>query len=92
MNKTQLVDKMSELSSLPKSDCKKALEAFIDATGAALQDPKDGKLSLVGFGTLSISERGERKGRNPRTKEEITIPAKKVIKFKAGSELEDKVK
>lgn len=92
MNKTQVVDKMSELSGLAKTDCKKALDAFIEATGVALKDPQDGKLALVGFGTLSVTARGERKGRNPRTKEEIVIPAKKVIKFKAGSELEDKVK
>ncbi len=89
MNKTQLIDKIAEKSGLTKADSKKALDAIIEATAEVLKDKNDGKLALVGFGTFSVSERGERKGRNPRTKEEITIPAKRVVKFKAGSELED---
>lgn len=89
MNKTQLIDKIAEKSGLTKADSKKALDAIIEATAEVLKDKNDGKLALVGFGTFSVSERGERKGRNPRTKEEIIIPAKKVVKFKAGSELED---
>lgn len=89
MNKTQLIDKIAEKSGLTKADSKKALDAIIEATAEVLKDKNDGKLALVGFGTFSVSERGERKGRNPRTKEEIVIPAKKVVKFKAGSELED---
>lgn len=89
MNKTQLIDKIAEKSGLTKADSKKALDAVIEATAEVLKDKNDGKLALVGFGTFSVSERGERKGRNPRTKEEITIPAKRVVKFKAGSELED---
>ncbi len=89
MNKTQLIDKIAEKSGLTKADSKKALDAVIEATAEVLKDKNDGKLALVGFGTFSVSERGERKGRNPRTKEEIVIPAKRVVKFKAGSELED---
>lgn len=89
MNKTQLIDKIAEKSGLTKADSKRALDAVIEATAEVLKDKNDGKLALVGFGTFSVSERGERKGRNPRTKEEITIPAKRVVKFKAGSELED---
>lgn len=91
MNKTQLIDKIAEKSGLSKADSKKALDAFIEATAEALKDNIDGKLQLVGFGTFSVSERAERQGRNPQTKEVITIPAKKVIKFKAGSELESNI-
>lgn len=89
MNKTQLIDKIAEKSGLTKADSKKALDAFFEATAEALKDGNDGKVALVGFGTFSVSERGARQGRNPRTKEIIEIKAKKVIKFKAGSELED---
>ncbi len=88
MNKTQLIDKIAEKSGLSKADSKKALDAFVASIGEALKNPQDGKVVLVGFGSFSVSERGERKGRNPATKQEIMIPAKKVIKFKAGSELE----
>lgn len=91
MNKTQLIDKIAEKSGLSKADSKKALDAFIEATAEALKDNADGKLQLVGFGTFSVSVRAERQGRNPQTKEVITIPAKKVIKFKAGSELESNI-
>ena len=89
MNKTQLVDKIAEKSGLTKVDAKKALEAFVDAVGEAL---KEDKVSLVGFGTFSVTERPAREGRNPRNGEKLTIEAKKLIKFKAGSELEAKVK
>ena len=92
MNKTQLIDKIAEKSGLTKADSKKALDAFIEATSEALKDTNDGKVALVGFGAFSVSERGERKGRNPQTKQEIIIPAKKVVKFKAGSELNEAVK
>ena len=53
---------------------------------------KGEKIALIGFGTFSINEKGERTGINPATKQQITIPAKKVVKFKAGAELADKVK
>ena len=89
MNKTQLIDKIAEKSGLTKADSRKALDAFIEATSETLKDGNDGKVALVGFGTFSVSVRGERKGRNPQTKQEIIIPAKKVVKFKAGSELEE---
>ncbi len=88
MNKTQLIDKIAEKSGLTKADSKKAVDAFVEAVSDALKDGNDGKVAVLGFGTFSVSERGERKGRNPQTKQEIVIPAKKVIKFKAGSELE----
>lgn len=88
MNKTQLIDAISEKSGLTKVDSKKALDAFIEVTGEAL---KNDKIALIGFGTFSVSERGARTGRNPQTGQTINIAAKKIVKFKAGSELNDKV-
>ena len=71
-------------------NAKKALEAFISTVSNELA--KGEKIALIGFGTFSINEKGERTGINPATKQQITIPAKKVVKFKAGAELADKVK
>ncbi len=89
MNKAQLIDAMAEGAGLSKVDAKKALDAFISATTDALKSGD--RVALVGFGSLSVSERGARTGRNPQTGKEITIPAKKVVKFKAGAELSDAV-
>ena len=89
MNKSDLINAMAAESGLSKADSKKALDAFVSAVSAALKDGD--KVALVGFGTLSVSERGERTGINPATKQTITIPAKKVVKFKAGNELEGAV-
>lgn len=85
MNKTELVAKIAEGAGLSKVDAKKALEATLDAITAAVK--AGDKVALVGFGTFAVSERGERQGINPATKETITIPAKKVVKFKAGADL-----
>jgi DNA-binding protein HU-beta len=85
MNKSELVSAVAQKSELTKVDAKKALDAVLEAIGEELKN--DGKVVLVGFGTFSVSERSARKGINPRTKEPIDIPAKKVVKFKAGSEL-----
>lgn len=90
MNKTQLVDAIASQAKLSKVDAKKALDAFISVTGKTLK--KGDKITLVGFGTFSVVAKPKRIGRNPRTKEVITIPAKKVAKFKAGSELSELVK
>ena len=90
MNKAELIDAMAEQADLTKNDAKKALDAFINATSGALKE--GGRVALVGFGSFSVSERNARTGRNPQTGKEITIPAKKVVKFKAGSELSDMVK
>ena len=90
MNKSQLLTAIAEQAGLTKVDAKKALEAFICAVSDAMA--KGDKVALVGFGTFSVNEKGERTGINPATKEKITIPAKKVVKFKAGAELADKVK
>ncbi len=90
MNKSELINAIAEQAGLTKVDAKKALEAFICAISDAMA--KGDKVALVGFGTFSVNEKGERTGINPATKEKITIPAKKVVKFKAGAELADKVK
>ena len=90
MNKAQLIDAMAADASLTKADAKKALDAFINSTSGALK--KGDRVALVGFGSFSISKRSARTGRNPRTGKEIKIAAKNVVKFKAGSELADKVK
>jgi DNA-binding protein HU-beta len=89
MNKAELIACMAECAGMTKVDAKKALEAFVCATTTALA--KGDKLSLIGFGTFQVVKRPARKGRNPRTKKEIMIPAKKVVKFKAGAELAGKV-
>ncbi len=88
MNKAQLIDAIAEKAGLTKADSKKALEAFVETVGETLN--AGDKVALVGFGTFSVSERGERTGRNPQTGKTITIPAKKVVKFKAGAELAEK--
>lgn len=90
MNKAELIDAMAAEANLTKADAKKALEAFVNATTKALKGGD--RVSLVGFGSFSVSERAARKGRNPRTGAEIKIGAKKVVKFKAGAELSDVVK
>ena len=90
MNKTELVEKIAEGSGLTKVDAKKALEATIAAIKEGLI--AGDKISLVGFGTFSISERPAREGINPATKEKITIEAKKIVKFKVGAELADALK
>jgi DNA-binding protein HU-beta len=90
MNKAELIDAMASQSGLTKADAKKALDAYIGATTEALKGGD--RVSLVGFGSFSVTTREERKGRNPQTGKEITIPAKKVVKFKAGAELSDVVK
>ena len=85
MNKTELIEKIAATAGLSKADAKKALEASVTAIKDALL--AGDKVSLVGFGTFSVSERPAREGINPATKEKIQIAAKKVAKFKAGAEL-----
>lgn len=90
MNKAQLIDAIAAQAGLTKADAKKALDAFIKATTQALK--KGDRVALVGFGSFSVSKRSARTGRNPQTGKEIKIPAKKVVKFKAGSDLATVVK
>ena len=87
MNKNELVGAIAQKAGLTKADAKKALDAATEAIADALKAGE--KVALIGFGTFSVAERGERKGENPATKEQITIPAKKSAKFKGGKELTD---
>ena len=85
MNKSQLIDAMAQDAGISKSAAKKALESFMNNVEGAMK--KGDKVSLIGFGTFSVQARKAREGRNPATGKTIQIPAKKVVKFKAGSEL-----
>ncbi|MDP4185407.1 MAG: HU family DNA-binding protein [Bacteroidota bacterium] len=89
MNKAQLIDAIAAEAGLTKADAKKALDALVKSTTDALKNGD--RVALIGFGTFAVSTRTERSGRNPQTGKEITIPAKKVVKFKPGSELNDSV-
>lgn len=90
MNKTELIAAMAEKAELTKKDAEKALAAFIEVVEDALK--ANDKVQLVGFGTFEVKERAERKGRNPQTKQEITIPASKAPAFKAGKAFKDAIK
>ena len=87
MNKSELVSALAAQAGLSKKDAEKAVVAFMDEVTAALK--KGDKVSLVGFGTVEVKQRAERIGRNPRTKEQITIPASKTPVFKAGKSFKD---
>ena len=89
MNKAELVDAIASESGLTKADAERAVKGFVSAVGSALK--KGDRLSLVGFGSFSVSKRAAREGRNPQTGKTIKIAAKNVVKFKAGSDLADKV-
>jgi DNA-binding protein HU-beta len=89
MNKAELIDAMASEAGLTKADAKKSLDAFIKTTTNALT--AGDRVALVGFGSFSVSTRAARIGRNPQTGKELKIAAKKVVKFKAGADLSDKV-
>jgi DNA-binding protein HU-beta len=89
MNKAELIDAIASNADLSKADAKRALDGFVAATSDALK--KGDRISLVGFGSFSISKRAARTGRNPQSGKEIQISAKNVVRFKAGSELSGKV-
>lgn len=89
MNKTELVNSISEKSKLSKKDSEAALKAFVESVEEALASGE--KVQLVGFGTFETRERAAREGRNPRTKETIHIPASKAPAFKPGKEFKEKV-
>jgi DNA-binding protein HU-beta len=89
LNKTDLVTAVAEKTELAKKDAEKAVNALFASIEEALANGD--KVQLVGFGTFEVKERKERTGRNPQTKEQITIPASKVPAFKAGKALKDAV-
>lgn len=90
MNKTQLIDAMASASGLTKAESKKALDALMTVTGKTLK--AGDKISLLGFGTFSVQDKPAREGRNPQTGAKMMIAARKAVKFKAGSELEELIK
>ena len=89
MNKSELIDAMASDAGISKAAAKKALDSFTGSVAGTLS--KGGKVSLVGFGSFSISRRAARDGRNPQTGATIKIAAKNVVKFKAGADLSGKV-
>ena len=89
MNKVELVAAVAEKANLSKKDAEKAVAAVLDTVVAAVA--KEDKVQLVGFGTFEVRARAARTGRNPQTKETITIPASKAPVFKAGKAFKDAV-
>lgn len=87
MNKTELIKAVAEKSGLNKADTKKTIDAFTNVVSEMIK--KNEKVSLVGFGTFSVVLKSARKGINPRTKAQIDIPAKKMMKFKPSADLSD---
>jgi DNA-binding protein HU-beta len=90
MNKTELINKVAELSELTKKDATKAVDAVFQSISDALQEGD--KVQVIGFGNFEVRERAARKGRNPQTGEEIEISASKVPAFKPGKALKDVLK
>ena len=85
MNKSELVAAIAAKAEMTKVDAAAALDATLEAIVETVK--KGDSVQLVGFGTFAVAERAARKGINLRTKEQITIPARKVVKFKAGAKL-----
>ena len=90
MNKTELVDAIAKKTGLTKKQAKMAVDAFIDVVKGELM--QGGKVRLIGFGTFEVRKRAARKGMNPRTKQPITIPERKVPAFKPSNELKKLIK
>lgn len=89
MNKEELINAVAEQAGLSKKDTEAVITAALETITAALKEGD--KVQLVGFGSFEVKKRAERVGRNPKTKEAITIPASKVPVFKAGKALKDAV-
>lgn len=90
MNKSDFISTVAETSGLNKADAKKAVNAFLETVTIELK--KGEKVAFPGFGSFSVTERAARNGVNPRTKQPIEIQARKAVKFKPGSELEESIK
>ncbi len=89
MNKAQLVEAVASKAELSKAAARRAVDAVFSAISEALSNGEN--VQLVGFGTFTVTERKARKGRNPRTGEVITIPARKVVRFRPGKQLQEMV-
>ena len=87
MNKTELIGDVAQKANMTKKDADKVVNAFFTTVETALK--AGDKVQLIGFGTFEVRERQARKGRNPQTGQEISIPATKVPAFKAGKALKD---
>lgn len=87
MTKVELIAKVAADADMSKKDAEKALNAAFAALAGALSDGE--KIAISGFGAFEVRERAEHKGRNPRTKEEIVIPASRTVAFKPGKALKD---
>ena len=85
MNRTDLVNEIAAKAGLNKANAKLALDACLESIAQALAN--DDKVALLGFGTFSVQMKEARTGINPRTKEKIEIPARKVVKFKPAADL-----
>ena len=90
MTKVELIEKMAKDAGISKTAAGNALQSFMEGVTKALKK-KDGKITLIGFGTFSKVRRKARKGRNPQTGETIKIKASNAVKFKAGKKLKDAV-
>ena len=90
MTKAEMVEKMAKDAGISKAAANKALNSFVDSVKKALKK-KDGKVTLVGFGTFSKSRRKARKGRNPQTGETIKIKASNTVRFKPAKGLKDAI-
>ncbi|MGB3222926.1 MAG: HU family DNA-binding protein [Desulforhopalus sp.] len=90
MNKGDLIEKVAKECGLSKTESDKVVNSVLGTITGAVQTGD--KVTLIGFGTFSVTERAAREGRNPQSGKTIQIPAKKVIKFKAGKNLIDAVK
>ena len=90
MTKAELLEQMAKDAGISKTAASAALNSFVDGITKALKK-KDGKVTLVGFGTFSKIRRKARKGRNPQTGEAIKIKASNSVKFKPGKKLKDAV-
>jgi DNA-binding protein HU-beta len=89
MNKAELIAKIADDAGITKTQANATVDSFIEAVTKSLKSGN--KLTLVGFGTFSVSKRAARTGRNPKTGATIKIKAKKVARFKAGKELSSKI-
>lgn len=91
MNKTELIAAVAAKANVSKKDAEGVINATLDTIGDALANKKDGKVTLIGFGTFETRARKARTGLNPQTGEKIKVPATKVASFKAGAGLKAKV-
>ncbi|MBR3439831.1 MAG: HU family DNA-binding protein [Clostridia bacterium] len=91
MNKTELIAAVAAKANVSKKDAEGVINATLDTIGDALANKKDGKVTLIGFGTFEARKRAAKTARNPQTGETIKVPATKVAAFKAGAGLKAKV-